>query len=121
MKSFAGLPNKSSAITENLAPKTNRSPNSCFNYENNTHYLSLFTRVRVGFAWASSASGASAAGNRRYESGCSGADESCRRSAAAGCAGTATTCHEFAAGAATASAARRTRGARPTWGPRGND
>ena len=99
MKSFAGLPNKSSAITENSkpAPKSNRSSNSCFNYENTTHYLSLFTRVRVGFARASSASGTSAAGNRRYESGCSGTDESGSRSAAAAC-------DEPGAGAATAAA-----------------
>ena len=65
--------------------ESNRSSNSCFNYENTTHYLSLFSRVGVGFARASSASGTSAAGNRWYESGCSGADESGSRSAAAAC------------------------------------
>ena len=103
----------------NPAPKSNRSLNSCFNYENTTHHLSLFTRVRVGFIWTSSACGTSAAGNRRYESGCSGTDESSRRSPATGCAGTATTCGELAAGAAAAaSAARRTRRRRPTWSAR---
>src|SRR6476660_9315902 len=79
--------------------ESNRSSNSCFNYENTTHYLSLYSRVRVGFASASSASGASAAGNRWYESGCSGADES-------GSRGTATACHKLGAGAATAAAGR---------------
>src|SRR4029434_9189350 len=62
------------------APKSNRSTNSCFNYENTTHYLSLFTRVRVGFVCASSASG-----NRWHESGCAGADESSGSSAATSC------------------------------------
>ena len=94
--------------------ESNRSPNSCFNYENTTYYLSLCSRVRVGFARASSASGTSAAGNRWYESGCSGADESGSRSAAAGCAGSATTCDELAAGAATAATSRRTRSGRTT-------
>ncbi|PYK45579.1 MAG: hypothetical protein DME53_05005 [Verrucomicrobia bacterium] len=47
------------------APKSNRSTNSCFNYENTIHYLPVFTRVRIGFACASSASGTSAASNRR--------------------------------------------------------
>src|SRR4030095_8221866 len=56
------------------APKSNRSSNSCFNYENTTHYLSLFTRLRVGFARTSSTSGAGAAGNRRYKSGCARTD-----------------------------------------------
>lgn len=64
------------------APKSNRSTNSCFNYENTIDYLSLFTRVRAGFACTSSASGTSTSGNRRYESGCAGADESGGSSAA---------------------------------------
>ena len=43
MKSFAGLSNKSFAITENSENLTesNQLPNSCFNYENTTYYLSL--------------------------------------------------------------------------------
>ena len=87
--------------------ESNRSSNSCFNYENTTHYLSLYSRVRVGFASASSASGTSAAGNRWYESGCSGADES-------GSRGTAAACHKPGAGAATAAASGRTRSGRTT-------
>src|SRR6476660_2850569 len=71
--------------------ESNRSSNSCFNYENTTHYLSIYSRVCVGFARASSASGTSAAGNRWYESGCSGANES-------GSRGAATAGHKFAAG-----------------------
>ena len=110
--------------------ESNRSPNSCFNYENTTHYLSMFTRVGVGFARPSSASGKSAAGNRRYESSGSGTDESGCRSAAAACdelsAGTATTCDEPGAGAATAAARRTRRGrttssSRPTWSVRRSD
>ena len=71
MKSFAGLSKQ--VLCDNGKPRktrteSNRSSNSCFNYENTTHYLSLYSRVRVGFARASSASGTSAAGNRRYES-----------------------------------------------------
>ena len=110
--------------------ESNRSSNSCFNYENTTHYLSLYSRVRVGFARASSASGTSAAGNRWYESGCSGADESGSRSAAAAChepgAGTATACDEPGAGAATTAArrtwrSRTTSSSRPTWSARRSD
>src|SRR6476620_9325994 len=99
--------------------ESNRPSNSCFNYENTTHYLSLYSRVRVGFASASSASGTSAAGNRWYESRCSGADES-------GSRGTAAACHKPAAGAATTSSGRTRSGrtttswtsssSRPTWG-----
>ena len=95
------------------APKSNRSPNSCFNYENTTHYLSLYSRVRVGFASASSASGTSAARSRGYESGCSGAHESGSRGAAA-------TCHKSAAGGASAASGTTrssgtTASSRPTW------
>src|SRR6476620_11724698 len=79
--------------------ESNRSSNSCFNYENTTYYLSLYSRVRVGFASASSASGTtSTACNWWDESGCSGADES-------GSRGTATACHKPGARAATAAAA----------------
>src|SRR4029077_12967321 len=85
----------------------NRSSNSCFNYENTTHYLSVYSRVRVGFASASSASGTSAAGNRWYESGCSGTDES-------GSRGAATACHESAAGAASAASGTTRSSSRPT-------
>src|SRR4029077_10062125 len=83
--------------------ESNRSPNPCFNYENTTYYLSLYSRVRVVFARASSASGTSAARNRWYESGCSGADESGSRGAAAAC-------HKLGAGAATAASWRTTGG-----------
>src|SRR6476660_5674539 len=96
-----------------IRTESNRSSNSCFNYENTTYYLSLYSRVRVGFASASSASSTSAAGNWWYESGCSGADESGSRRTAAGCAGTAAACHKPGAGAATA-ASGRTRSGRTT-------
>src|SRR6476646_5649266 len=86
--------------------ESNRSSNSCFNYENTTHYLSLYSRVRVGFASASSASSTSPAGNRWYESGGSGAGECSSRGAAAAC-------HESAAGAAS-SASGTTRSGRTT-------
>jgi hypothetical protein len=127
---FCWTPEQVLCDKEKTAPKWNRSPNSCFNYENTTHYLSLFTRVRVGFARTSSASGTSAAGNRRYESSGSGTDESGCRSAAAARdklgAGTASACDEPGAGAA-ATAARRTRRGRttssnrPTWSARRSD
>src|SRR5438067_2932541 len=105
-ENFCWTPEQVLCDKEKPAPKSNRSLNSCFNYENTTHYLSLFTRVRVGFARASSASGKSAAGNRWYESSGSGTDESGCRSAAGACdelgAGTATACDEPGAGTATA-------------------
>jgi hypothetical protein len=116
---FCWTPEQVLCDKEKTAPKSNRSPNSCFNYENTTHYLPLFTRVRVGFARTSSASGTSAAGNRRYESSGSGTDESRCRSAAAAR-------DKLGAGAA-ATAARRTRrgrttsSSRPTWSARRSD
>src|SRR5262249_21247463 len=124
---FCWTPKQVLCDNEKPAPKSNRSPNSCFNYENTNHYLCLFTRVRVGFARTSSACSTSAASNRRYESGCSGTGKSGWRSTAAARAGTASPCDELAAGAAPATAARRTRrcrttsSCRPTWSARRSD
>src|SRR6266480_5329083 len=144
-ENFCWTPEQVLCDKEKPAPKSNRS-NSCFNYENTTHYLSLFTCVRVAFARTSSASGTSAARSWRYESSGSGTNESGSRSAAAAwdescagtatawdesCAGTATACDESGARATTA-AARRTRSgrttsgwtsssSRPTWSTRRTD
>src|SRR6266480_4635437 len=133
-ENFCWTPEQVLCDKEKPAPKSNRS-NSCFNYENTTHYLSLFTCVRVAFARTSSASGTSAARSWRYESSGSGTNESRCRSAAAACdescAGTATACDESAA-RTTTTAARRTRSgrttsgwtsssSRPTWSTRRTD
>ena len=117
MKSFAGLSNRSSAITENLGKPV---PNLIGHQTRASTMKTLLTIClsAVAFALVSLAQVPPPAQAPPATGGtspaCSGADESGSRSAAACCAGSATTCDELAAGAATAAASGRTRSGRTT-------
>ena len=132
MKSFAGLPNKSSAITENL----HRNRTGHQTRASTMKTLLTTCLCSLAFALVSLAQAPPPAQAPPATGGTSpGAQAPTNPAAAAqqpGCAGTATTCDELAAGTATAAAARRTRGrrttsrwtsssSRPTWSARRSD